>query len=146
MLSLLRNQVPLVLGAILLLPLSLARSQRPARASGTSSALPGRPESQQPCKGNPYQVAPCFKVHGRLMYYMGAPSPRIWWIGTKRILGVSESHAEVRQMPKSLREKLKLDEAIYGDFEVCPFTKERPGEMQFVCIESASNLIVRRMR
>ena len=126
MLYAIRNQVLLVLGAILLASLSFA-------------------ESERPCKANPYQVAPCFRVRGRLMYYMGAPSPRIWRIGTKRILGVSESHPQVRQMPKSLQEKLKLDEAIYGDFEVCPFEKERPGHMQLVCIESASNLVVKKM-
>ena len=126
-----KNRVLLVLGAILLAPVSLAQSDRP--------------ESKRPCKDNPYQVAPCFKVYGRLMYYMGAPSPRIWRIGTKRILGVSERHAQIQRMPKSLKEKLKLDEAIYGDFEVCPFTKERPEHMQLVCIESASNLVVKKM-
>jgi hypothetical protein len=36
------------------------------------------------------------------------------------------------------------DETIYGDFEVCPFTRERRGAMQFVCIESASHLVVKR--
>lgn len=32
----------------------------------------------------------------------------------------------------------------FGDFRVCPFTKKKPGEMQFVCIESAKNLRYRR--
>ena len=36
------------------------------------------------------------------------------------------------------------DETIYGDFEVCPFTSEREGTMQFVCIESAAHLVVKR--
>jgi hypothetical protein len=36
------------------------------------------------------------------------------------------------------------DEDIYGDFEVCPFTPERKGVMWFVCIESASKLVVKR--
>lgn len=35
-------------------------------------------------------------------------------------------------------------EAIYGDFEVCPFTPERKGEMRLVCIESASHVVVKR--
>ena len=118
-------QVLLVLGAILLASLSLA-------------------ESEKSCKANPYQVAPCFTVRGRLMIYVGSPSARIWRIGTKRILGISERYAQVRQMPKSLEEKLKPGVAIYGDFEVCPFTKDRPGYMQLVCIESASNLVVKR--
>jgi hypothetical protein len=36
-----------------------------------------------------------------------------------------------------------LDDDIYGDFEVCPFTPERKGEMQLVCIESASHVVVK---
>ena len=47
-------------------------------------------------------------------------------------------------MPKSIEEKLKLGVDIYGDFEVCPLSREKPGEMQFVCIESASNLVVKK--
>lgn len=125
MLHVIKNQVLLVLGAILLVPLSFA-------------------ESKGPCKGNPHQVAPCFTVRGRLTIYLGSPSARIWRIGTKRILGISERYAQVRQMPESLEEKLKPGVAIYGDFEVCPFTKDRPGQMQLVCIESASNLVVKK--
>ncbi len=119
-----KNHVLLVPGAILLASLSLA-------------------ESERSCKANPYQVAPCFTVRGRLMIYVGSPSARIWRIGTKRVLGVSESRPQIRQMPKSLEEKLNPDVAIYGNFQVCPLTKERPGEMQVVCIESASNLVVK---
>jgi hypothetical protein len=37
-------------------------------------------------------------------------------------------------------------EGVYGEFEVCPFTPERKGEMQMVCVESASNLSVKRYK
>ena len=127
MLDVIRNQVLLVLAAILLASLSFA-------------------ESERPCKGNLYQVSPCFTVRGRLAIYLGSPSARIWRTGTKRILGVSEGYAQVRRMPKSLEEKLSPGVAIYGDFEVCPFTKDRPGQMQLVCIESASNLVVKKIK
>jgi hypothetical protein len=30
----------------------------------------------------------------------------------------------------------------YGDFEVCPFTPDKSGHMQMVCVESATRLIV----
>jgi hypothetical protein len=33
--------------------------------------------------------------------------------------------------------------AVYGDFEVCPFTRERKGYMQMVCVESASHTFVK---
>jgi len=35
-------------------------------------------------------------------------------------------------------------EAIYGEFEVCPFTPERKGAMQLVCVESATELVEKR--
>lgn len=31
----------------------------------------------------------------------------------------------------------------YGDFEVCPFTPERAGTMQMVCVESVRNFSIR---
>jgi len=100
-------------------------------------------EKLLPCKGNPEQVSECFRIRGRLRIYNGTPSLRIWRVGTKRILGVSEAHAGIRRMPESLEEKVGFGIDIFGDFEVCPFTPETPGEMQFVCIESASNLVIK---
>jgi hypothetical protein len=50
--------------------------------------------------------------------------------------------AEDPIMPEKLKQN--WDETIYADFEVCPFTKEKVGEMQMVCIESASNILVRK--
>ena len=41
--------------------------------------------------------------------------------------------------PQNLR--FDSDEPIFGDFEVCPFTPERKGAMQLVCIESAKRLV-----
>jgi hypothetical protein len=31
-------------------------------------------------------------------------------------------------------------ESVWGDFQVCPFTPERKGTMQMVCVESVSHL------
>ena len=39
--------------------------------------------------------------------------------------------------------KRAFDRQVFGDFEVCPFTRRRPGIMQMVCIAGASNLTVR---
>jgi hypothetical protein len=44
----------------------------------------------KPCSKHPQLVGTCFTVRGRLSVYNGAPALRIWRIGTKRILGVSE--------------------------------------------------------
>jgi len=46
-------------------------------------------------------------------------------------------------IPSNLRFS-DANEDVYGDFEVCPFTPERKGAMQLVCIESASKLVRRR--
>ncbi len=64
---------------------------------------------------------------------------RIWRIGTSRILGV---HDDI--MPESLTTKMDWDTEAYGDYDVCPFTPERRGEMQMVCIEGAENVIAKK--
>jgi len=94
-------------------------------------------------------VGPCFTVHGRLSLYNGSPSARIWQIGSNRILGVTESRCvepECPQMPDELRKMLNWEECIFAEFLVCPFTESKPEHMQFVCIESARNLHVRKLQ
>jgi hypothetical protein len=99
------------------------------------------------CKGNPKVVSACYSVHGRLN--LGADTVRLWlWpVRSKRLLGVTAGptldDADDPIRPRTLKFN-SGDEAIYGDFEVCPFTLERKGEMQMVCIESASHLVARR--
>jgi hypothetical protein len=99
------------------------------------------------CKGNPKVIDACHSVHGRLSRGADTVILRLWPVGTKRILGVTGGptldDANAPIWPQNLKFPLG-DEDIYGDFEVCPFTPERKGVMQFVCIESASHLVVRR--
>jgi len=93
------------------------------------------------CAANPELVAPCFAVHGRLSFWNGAPSARIWRVGTTRMLGI---HADV--LPPGLAPLATgtgFDTEIWGTFSVCPFTLRKPGHMQFVCIESWRDLAVR---
>jgi hypothetical protein len=99
------------------------------RYGKTESAVSGT------CHSDPDLVGACFTVHGRLSAFNGNPTFRIWRIGTKRYLGVSQ---EV--LPEPLTGKVNFDGYAVGDFLVCPFTVEKPGWMQMVCIESASNL------
>jgi hypothetical protein len=67
---------------------------------------------------------------------------RIWPVGTNRILGVIPSESEI--VPEVIKQYVNWDTRLYGDFEVCPFTKEKPGEMQIVCVEAASKLVGER--
>jgi hypothetical protein len=104
-------------------------------------------EGNAKCKGNPKIVGACYSVHGRLSPGADTIQLRLWPVGTKRMLGVSDgpaiNDAESPLYPKTIVFP-NVDETIYGDFQVCPFTQKREGEMQFVCIESASHLVVKR--
>jgi hypothetical protein len=99
-------------------------------------------EQAPACKAKPDIVAACFTVHGRLSFWNGAPSARIWPVGTHRLLGIHND-----ELPQALRDRIAFpDTEMWGDFQVCPFTRERPGHMQFVCVESWQNLEVRERK
>ncbi len=97
------------------------------------------------CKGNPKLVAECFIVHGRATVGNGTPQMRIWRIGTHRVFGIVPPENEI--IPDNLGEALVTGDVtsneVYGDFEVCPFTKSKAKHMQMVCVESASHLVVK---
>lgn len=95
--------------------------------------------SYEACKSDPDIIGACFTVHGRLSAWNGTHTLRIWRIGTKRILGV---HNEI--LPEAVADKMGWEVEAYGDFLVCPFTKDHPGEMQMVCVESAENVVYKK--
>jgi hypothetical protein len=106
-----------------------------------------RETGEKPCREHMQLIGKCFTVRGRLAVYNGAPALRIWRVGTRRVLGVSEqkfSVAGYRNIPKEIEEQINQDVEIFGDFLVCPFTRSRPGEMQLVCIDGVKNLVVRK--
>lgn len=80
-------------------------------------------------------------VHGRLRYFNGNPSARIWIVGTRFMLGVRDGGEGV-YIPKELSDLMNFDRDIYADFEVQPLTPFRPGVMRIVMIRSASNIVV----
>jgi hypothetical protein len=98
------------------------------------------------CAARPDVVGPCFDLRGRLSFWNGAPSARIWPMGTKRLLGV---HADV--LPPALDAAMarfdpqqRFDIEAWARFTVCPLSRSRIGHMQFVCIEAWRNLSFRR--
>ncbi|MGA2631079.1 MAG: hypothetical protein ABSG54_12805 [Terriglobia bacterium] len=95
--------------------------------------------SYEPCQTDPDIIGACFKFHGRLSFWNGTPSARIWRIGTKRILGVRN---EI--LPKDVNPHMDFGVEAFGNFTVCPFTEERPGEMQMVCVEAVDNVVYRK--
>jgi hypothetical protein len=111
------------------------------------SALPPTVPAEKSCREHPQLVGKCFSVRGRLSTYNGNPAVRLWRIGTKRVLGVSDQSFSLpgyRNIPEDLAKQLDGENMIIGDFLVCPFTRPRPAEMQLMCIESAKNLVVRK--
>lgn len=88
------------------------------------------------CAARPDVVASCFAVRGRLSFWNGAPSARIWHIGSTRMLGVHND-----EVPVALASQMAgFDTEAWGNFAVCPLTQRIPGHMQMVCIESWSEL------
>ena len=86
-------------------------------------------------------------MHGRLALWNGAPAFRIWPIGTKRVLGVNGPDNDpdaASPIPDAVARLRTTDMTqVYGDYRVCPFSLGKPGHMQFVCIDGASNLTAR---
>ena len=101
---------------------------------------PALPAADYACATDPAIVAPCFELRGRLSFWNGTPSARIWRVGTSRLLGVHRDG-----LPPDLASQMGgFDAEAWATFEVCPFTKERPGRMQFVCIESWRDVSFRK--
>ena len=81
------------------------------------------------------------------MLYNGTPTVRIWPVGTKRILGISDYKFYVEgyeNIPKELLEQLTWENAMYADFIVCPFADDKPGVMRLICVEKAENISIRK--
>jgi hypothetical protein len=96
----------------------------------------------QACQSDPDLIGPCFTTRGRLSAWNGSPTFRIWRIGTRRIMGLTERLFPSDQvvLPESLDGQMNFDVDAYGDFMVCPITSDVPGKMQLVCVESAQNV------
>ncbi|MGB9254901.1 MAG: hypothetical protein WCC25_08720 [Candidatus Korobacteraceae bacterium] len=101
----------------------------PLTLSGSDTEVPS-------CPKDPRVIAACYTVHGRLNNWNGNPTRRIWIVGTKRMLGLRDG----TELPVALQKPLSdFDHEVYGDFEFCPFTPEKPGVMQVGCLAAVSN-------
>ena len=99
-----------------------------------------------PCKSNPKVVAACYSIRGRLSMGADTARLRLWPVGTKRMLAVTDGpmldDANGFITPAGMQFP-DIDKDIYGDFTVCPFTPEQKDHMQMVCIESARHLVTK---
>ncbi len=56
--------------------------------------------------------------------------------------GDEDGDPEIVSLPDVLEKTDILNQAVFADFVVCPLTKEKPGAMQMVCVESATHLVL----
>jgi hypothetical protein len=135
-----KSDTPIKLALLFLFLLPVVSSKGMAQS-------PASEAKEKSCRTHPLLIGRCFSVRGRLSIYNGSPARRLWRIGTKRMLGISEQRFFVegfRNVPEDMENKLNEDVAIFGDFVVCPFTRSKAGEMQLICIEEGKNLAVRK--
>ena len=105
-----------------------------AKANASDTANPA-------CRKDARVIAPCFRVHGRLSNWNGNPTRRIWMVGTKRMLGLRDDTA----LPPALEKQLgNFDQEVFGDFEFCPFTREKAGAMQVGCVAEVANYSLKK--
>ena len=100
------------------------------------------------CAGDARVVEACFDVHGRLRIDANLRM-HLWPIGTRRLLAVHyrrDAPEPDPPLPGNVAKALGLDNELFGDFRICPFTPDRPGRMRIVCIDEASNLSVRPLK
>ena len=93
----------------------------------------------QACKSHTAQA--CYIVHGGLLTANGTPSVRIAVGDGRVVLGVAGG--EEPPLPDAVRKGLVADmfsNRLLGDYVVCPQTEGNQGQMQMVCVRSASNL------
>lgn len=64
-------------------------------------------------------------------------------MGVDETTNIEEKRAEVPWIPANLESRVGPGIDVFGDYEVCPLTKQRVGEMQMVCVESASRLVLK---
>src|SRR5437868_6705562 len=97
-----------------------------------------------PCRAHPDLAGPCRPMQGLIGFAHGAYWAMVLNPGTKRILGL---HRDI-PFPQNLQDALggRWNVVVFGDFVVCPFTKDVPGQMQSVCVESAAHLRVKKQK
>ncbi|MCH8321481.1 MAG: hypothetical protein IIB64_00195 [Proteobacteria bacterium] len=118
------------MGKVILVLLLFLMITQPAMAEATT------------CKNHPEIVASCYETRGRISFHWaGPPTTVMWKIGTKRILGLAKKLGKDEFIgPKVVENNSGVNIYVFGNFTVCPFTKDKPGFMQFVCIQKAENL------
>jgi hypothetical protein len=92
----------------------------------------------------PRHTGDCEWVHGRYLVANGSSVRRIWIIGTKRVVAISDDD---NQVPPAVTRyehanpEMLSDAPLYGDFHICATQPSRPGWMQHIHLTATRNLI-----
>ena len=101
---------------------------------------------QQPWKCLEQPIEPCMKRHGRLSSQNGI-GLKIWIIGTTRMVAVANDSSD---LPPVLQKYLEITSDnhsyIFGDFEICPVTPDKPGHIRHACVAGAEKIVVQPLR
>ena len=104
------------------------------------------------CKGNPKLTGSCYQASGEIV-----PSADVGYVfavaGNPKAKAIRAAPRSDKDLPWSVADMLNtnvLVTTVMGDFVVCPIP-EQPSqfhrhEVQFVCIESAQNVVVQSHR
>jgi len=97
--------------------------------------------------GPPARAGQCNWVHGRFAIYNGSGVRRIWVIGTRRIIALTDDDddfpPEIERYQRDATEHGGMEDALFGDFYVCARELSRPGWMQHVRLLRTKNLLYR---
>lgn len=97
----------------------------------------------------------CRWIHGRLRAYNGAPSLRMWEVGTHHLFGLGTNYElshrcehcapNAPDLPPNVdRVFMGFQTVVWGEFEVCPLAPFKPGHMQPAHLIGAKDLVVKR--
>lgn len=81
-----------------------------------------------------------FTFRGRMSAWNGAPTFRIWRVGTNRMLGIRGICLDSLDLGK-YHPYMGLE--LWGDFTVSAVTPQQLGVMQFICIRSIRHPFLR---
>jgi len=98
--------------------------------------------AEEICSADKRIVNPCYDVYGKLTVHANM-RVYLWPVGTKRLIAISyrkDSPEPNPPLPSNIHLNHLLENDLFGNFNICPFTKEKAGKMQVVCINSVSNL------
>ena len=126
-----------------LLPFEIAAGLLLSFASGTccSAQAVDIPANSVCASSASTFVAPCRSLRARLERGFDNMVVYIWPVGTTRYLALPGF--ATCDLPSNVARRLTHSNVLYANIVVRPLSKEMPQHLQYVCIASASHVVVR---